>query len=79
MIPEAYSCDHWLIDLTYIGGIFITYYIVHQFIAPALTEVFAKPDIELLPFCIMPFFYYIFDYAAQTSSVSKGYGKYAAK
>lgn len=63
MIPEAYSCDHWLIDLTYIGGIFITYYIVHQFIAPALTEVFAKPDIELLPFCIMPFFYYIFDYA----------------
>lgn len=63
IIPEMYSCDDWVVNLTYILGIIITYLIVWKVAASALSEVFNKPDAELIPFCIMPFFYYIFDYA----------------
>ena len=28
-----------------------------------MSDIFIKPDPELIPICIMPFFYYIFDYA----------------
>ena len=63
IIPEMYSCDDWVVNLTYILGIIITYLIVWRFAASALSEVFNKADAELIPFCIMPFFYYIFDYA----------------
>ena len=63
IIPEMYSCDDWVVNLTYILGIIITYLIVRRFAASALSEVFNKADAELIPFCIMPFFYYIFDYA----------------
>ena len=63
IIPEMYSCDDWIVNLTYILGIIITYLIVWKFAASALSEVFNKADAELIPFCIMPFFYYIFDYA----------------
>lgn len=63
IIPEMYSCDDWIVNLTYICGIIVTYLIVWKFVAAALSEVFNKPDTELIPFCIMPFFYYIFDYA----------------
>lgn len=63
IIPEMYSCDDWVVNLTYILGIIITYLIVWKFAASALSEVFNKADAELIPFCIMPFFYYIFDYA----------------
>lgn len=63
IIPEMYSCDDWAVNLTYILGIIITYLIVWRFAASALSEVFNKADAELIPFCIMPFFYYIFDYA----------------
>lgn len=63
IIPESFGCESWIVDLTYIAGIFITYFIVYKFIAPALADIFTKPDVELIPFCIMPFFYYIFDYA----------------
>lgn len=63
IIPEMYSCDDWVVNLTYILGIIVTYLIVWKFVASALSEVFNKADAELIPFCIMPFFYYIFDYA----------------
>lgn len=63
IIPEMYSCDDWIVNLTYILGIIITYLIVWKFAATALSEVLNKADAELIPFCIMPFFYYIFDYA----------------
>ena len=63
IIPEMYSCDDWIVNLTYILGIIITYLIVWKFAAAALSEVLNKADAELIPFCIMPFFYYIFDYA----------------
>ncbi|WP_455721482.1 sensor histidine kinase [Agathobacter sp.] len=63
IIPESFGCEAWIVDLTYIAGIFITYFIVYKFIAPGLSDIFTKPDVELIPFCIMPFFYYIFDYA----------------
>lgn len=63
IITEWLGYESWIVDLTYIAGIFLTYFIVHRFIAPALSDIFAKPDVELIPICIMPFFYYIFDYA----------------
>ena len=63
IIPEMYSCDDWIVNLTYILGIIITYLIVWKFAATTLSEVLNKADAELIPFCIMPFFYYIFDYA----------------
>ncbi len=63
IIPEMYSCDDWIVNLTYILGIIITYLIVWKFAATALSEALNKADAELIPFCIMPFFYYIFDYA----------------
>ena len=63
IIPEMYSCDDWIVNLTYILGIIITYLIVWKFAAATLSEVLNKADAELIPFCIMPFFYYIFDYA----------------
>ena len=63
IVPESLGCAQWIIDLTYIAGIFVTYHVVYRYIASALSDVFSKPDIELIPFCIMPFFYYIFDYA----------------
>ena len=63
IITEWLGYESWIVDLTYIAGIFLTYFIVHRFIAPALSDIFVKPDVELIPICIMPFFYYIFDYA----------------
>lgn len=63
IITESLGYEPWIVDLTYIAGIFLTYFIVYRFIAPALSDIFAKPDVELIPICIMPFFYYIFDYA----------------
>lgn len=63
IITESLGYESWIVDLTYIAGIFLTYLIVYRFIAPALSDIFAKPDVELIPICIMPFFYYIFDYA----------------
>lgn len=63
IITEWLGYESWIVDLTYIAGIFLTYFIVYRFIAPALSDIFAKPDVELIPICIMPFFYYIFDYA----------------
>ncbi len=63
IIPESLRCDAWIVNLTYIAGIFLTYFVVHKFIAPAMSDIFIKPDPELIPICIMPFFYYIFDYA----------------
>lgn len=63
IITEWLGYESWIVDLTYIAGIFLTYFIVHRLIAPALSDIFAKPDVELIPICIMPFFYYIFDYA----------------
>ena len=63
IIPESYKQDQWVINLTYIAGIIITYIIVNRLVGPTLSEIFAKPDTELISFCIMPFFYYIFDYS----------------
>lgn len=63
IITEWLGYESWIVDLTYIAGIFLTYFIVHRFIAPAMSDIFVKPDVELIPICIMPFFYYIFDYA----------------
>lgn len=63
IITESLGYESWIVDLTYIAGIFLTYFIVYRFIAPALSDVISKPDVELIPICIMPFFYYIFDYA----------------
>ena len=63
IIAESLGYESWIVDLTYIAGIFLTYFVVYRFIAPALSDIFAKPDVELIPICIMPFFYYIFDYA----------------
>lgn len=62
IIPEMYECDEWALDLTYIFGIVITFVVLHYWVAPALSEVFNKLDCELISFCIMPFFYYVFDY-----------------
>lgn len=63
IIPEMYRCDKWAADLTYVFGIVIIFVIIHYLAAPALSEVFNKPDRELIPFCIMPFLYYVFDYS----------------
>ena len=63
IITEWLGYESWIVDLTYIVGIFLTYFIVYRFIAPAMSDIFVKPDVELIPICIMPFFYYIFDYA----------------
>ncbi len=63
IIPEMYSCPDWVVNITYMLAIVATSLLVHYLAAPALSEVFNKPDAELIPFCIMPFFYYIFDYA----------------
>lgn len=63
IIPEMYACPDWVINVTYILAIVAASLLVHYLAAPALSEVFNKPDAELIPFCIMPFFYYIFDYA----------------
>ena len=63
IIPESLGCDAWIVNLTYIAGIFLTYFVVCKIIAPAMSDIFVKPDAELIPICIMPFFYYIFDYA----------------
>lgn len=42
IITESLGYESWIVDLTYIAGIFLTYLIVYRFIAPALSDIFCK-------------------------------------
>lgn len=44
IITEWLGYESWIVDLTYIAGIFLTYFIVYRFIAPAMSDIFVKPD-----------------------------------
>lgn len=63
-IPEVLQAPSYVVDLTYITAIIITFPLVMHFVVPSISVLFSKPDNILFSFCILPVFYYIFDYIA---------------
>ncbi len=64
VIPESAKAPHWAVNVTYGIAVIITFLFVLFLISPSISVLLEKPDRYLVPFCIIPVFYYAFDYTA---------------
>lgn len=63
-MPEAFGAPQWTVHLTYSFTLVIMFFLALRFLSPAVTNLLQKPGRPLVFFCIVPVFYYIFDYTA---------------
>lgn len=64
IIPASFEAPVWVVNGTYSMALILTFLLIIRFVSAPVSSLLTKPTRSLISFCIIPVFYYVFDYTS---------------
>ena len=64
IIPASLEAPVWVVNGTYSMALILTFLLIIRFVSAPVSSLLTKPTRSLISFCIIPVFYYVFDYTS---------------